>query len=104
MKCNPELVSAFLDGELDDVILEAVIKHLMECEDCCQTLSHLAQVRDAITDQVTVSDPEAMTQSIMMAIQNERILPVKHTLHDRLMRVAAPVARAAAALSPMKTP
>lgn len=96
MRCDPELVSAFLDGELDAVILELVVKHLMQCDNCCITLSHLAQVRDAITDHVTVQDPEAMTQSIMMAIQNERILPVKHSLQDRLTRLGAPVAKAAA--------
>lgn len=72
MTCNPELVSAFLDGELDTIILNHVTRHLLECEECRKTLSRLAQVRDALTDHYTLSDPEAFTSSIMTAIHNER--------------------------------
>lgn len=93
MKCNPELVSAFLDGELDSIILNHVARHLKACEACRKTLSQLAQVRDALTEHYTLADPEAFTGSIMTAIYNEQTL-TGHPPHPVTTRFSASVVHA----------
>lgn len=85
-ECNPELVSAFLDGELDQIILGHVTRHLMNCEECCRTMSRLVQVRDAVADQFTLCEPERLTQSVMMAIRNEKSISPRKRIWDKLGR------------------
>lgn len=104
MSCNPELVSAFLDGELDWVILGTVTDHLLKCDECCQTMGWLAQVRDGVSDQFVLCDAEEMTRSVMAAIKNETISPVYGTLRKRLKRFGIPVAVITAALAAMDAP
>ncbi|MBF0159101.1 MAG: zf-HC2 domain-containing protein [Magnetococcales bacterium] len=76
MSCNPELVSAFLDGELDTIILEAVMDHLLNCTDCRATLSDLAFAREVIAtisaERCLLPNPEGVTLSVMAAISNEK--------------------------------
>ncbi|MBF0461371.1 MAG: hypothetical protein HQL87_08245 [Magnetococcales bacterium] len=99
MTCNPELVSAFLDGELDSIILKPVVVHLLQCDQCCQTMGWLAQVKEGIMGYLACPDPEEMTQSIMMAIKNETVYVRHRRLFDRLRRFGIPVAVLATALS-----
>ncbi|MBF0126796.1 MAG: zf-HC2 domain-containing protein [Magnetococcales bacterium] len=90
-ECNPELVSAFLDNELDQIILGRVTRHLMHCDHCCKIMSRLAQVRDAVAEKFTLCDPESLTQSVMLAISNEKsISPRDRGLRDRLLRFGLP--------------
>lgn len=79
--CNPELVSAFLDGELDKIILSAVTDHLLSCDSCRKLLTSLTQVRDSVSDCFTLRDPETFTLSVMTAIANDRVA-VRATAHD----------------------
>ncbi|MBF0284724.1 MAG: zf-HC2 domain-containing protein [Magnetococcales bacterium] len=102
MSCNPELVSAFLDGELDEVIRDAVISHLMRCETCCQVLGKLSQVRDAFLGPWVLPDPDAFTSLVMTAITGSRgeASSRRDTLLSHpLVRFGAPAALAAAAVS-----
>ncbi len=71
MNCNPELVSAFLDRELETIILNEVLSHLLECESCCKILSQLVQVRDLISGKQILPDPEKTAMSVMSAICND---------------------------------
>ncbi|MEO5332612.1 MAG: hypothetical protein H7839_11355 [Magnetococcus sp. YQC-5] len=71
-ECNPELVSAFLDNELDRIIVGRFTRHLLDCDHCCQTMSRLVQVRDAVAEKFALCEPETLTQSVMMAICNEK--------------------------------
>ncbi|MBF0180678.1 MAG: hypothetical protein HQM03_11710 [Magnetococcales bacterium] len=81
-ECNPELVSAFLDDELDQIIVGMVARHLVQCDHCRKTMSRLAQVRDAVAEKFAWCDPEEMTRSVMMAISNEK----SHSPRDRVSR------------------
>ncbi|MBF0401462.1 MAG: hypothetical protein HQL80_07130 [Magnetococcales bacterium] len=100
MTCNPELVSAFLDGELEPIILPPVVAHLLKCDHCCQTMSWLAQVKDSLAEgQLMWQDPEEMTQSIMGAIRNEKIFVGHKRLIDRLRAFGVPMAMIATALT-----
>lgn len=73
MGCNPELISAFLDSELDSVILTEVMDHLLRCEECGLVLNKLATVKSAVSDRFFLPDPEDLTGSVMSAISNERM-------------------------------
>ncbi|MBF0369607.1 MAG: hypothetical protein HQL52_09150 [Magnetococcales bacterium] len=99
MSCNPELVSAFIDGELDNIIVNSVTKHLLKCDSCCHMMSRLAQVRDVVSDKFTLPDPEGLTASVMAAINNEKITSNEDILRRRLIRFGVPAAIAAAAIA-----
>ncbi len=89
-ECNPELVSAFLDDELDKIIIGHVTKHLLYCDDCCTTMSRLVQVRDAVANVFALCEPEALTQSVMLAIRNEKSTSPRDRMQDRLLRFGIP--------------
>jgi len=99
MSCNPELVSAFIDGELESVIIGAVTTHLLECDDCCRTMSRLALVQGAVSEKFALCHPEDLTRSVMSAISNEKITPPKSRLHKRLVRFGVPAILVASLLS-----
>ena len=69
--CNPELVSAYLDNELDDIIVEKVTDHLIKCENCKKLLGVLTQVRDSLTDSFSLKDSDGVTSSVMASIEQE---------------------------------
>ncbi|MBF0142544.1 MAG: zf-HC2 domain-containing protein [Magnetococcales bacterium] len=75
MACDPELVSAFLDGELDAIIVGRVTDHLLECEECYRAMTRLAWVRDIMVDGRVLDDPAGLTRSVMAAISNEKVEP-----------------------------
>ena len=100
MTCNPELVSAFLDGELEPIILQPVVVHLLHCDDCCQVMGWLAQVKESIRmGELLWQDPDEITHAIMGAIKNEKIYLGHKRLFDRLRRFGVPVLLIATALS-----
>ncbi len=99
MSCNPELVSAFLDGELEPIILKPVVVHLLRCDHCCQTMGWLAQVKSKVAGYPDWSDPEEQTQSIMGAIKNEKVYTGRQRLFGRLRRFGVPAILIAAALA-----
>lgn len=89
--CNPELVSAFLDNELDTIIVGHVARHLIHCDHCCRTMGRLAQIRDLLAGHLPWMEPDAFTQAVMMAIHNDRIVPPRERLRDRLLRFGIPL-------------
>ncbi|MEO5377742.1 MAG: zf-HC2 domain-containing protein [Magnetococcus sp. DMHC-6] len=101
MGCNPELVSAFLDGELDKVILKKVTQHLVDCPACRQVMGHLALIKDVIGNRYTIRDAEAFTQSVMAVIQNEKVVPLRERFYQRLLRNGVPMVVAALLASSM---
>ncbi|MBF0184246.1 MAG: zf-HC2 domain-containing protein [Magnetococcales bacterium] len=101
MACNPELVSAFLDGELETVILRPVVAHLLQCDHCCQTMGWLAQVKEGVAGNPHWYDAEDLTQSIMGAIRNEKVFSSHQRIFDRLRRFGVPAVFIATALSGM---
>ncbi|ABK44312.1 putative transmembrane anti-sigma factor [Magnetococcus marinus MC-1] len=70
MECNPELVSAFLDGELEPVIRDAFIEHLLVCPECQILLAALGQLKGYMSGSCALDNPEDLTQRIMMTIHN----------------------------------
>ncbi|MBF0438895.1 MAG: hypothetical protein HQL93_07205 [Magnetococcales bacterium] len=90
-ECNPELVSAFLDNELERIIIGRVAKHLLHCDHCCHTMSRLASVRDAVSEQFALCEPELLTQSVMMAIRNEKSTSPRDRMRDKLLRFGIPL-------------
>lgn len=99
MKCNPELVSAFLDGELDEILVKPLVDHLVDCENCKQLLSKLASARDAMAESFHFPDPESMTSRIMGALEETVMAPSRGGFQSQLLRYGAPAAVAAAALA-----
>lgn len=103
MTCNPELVSAFVDGELEQIILQPVVTHLLKCDTCCQTMGWLVQVKDSVAGHYSHysigQDPEEMTRSIMGVIKNEKIYVGHKRLIDRLRRFGVPTAMLVALLA-----
>lgn len=75
MACNPELVSAFLDNELDQVIVGTVTEHLLSCDECVRTMTRLAAVKVVVTDRFMVHNPEDLALSVMNVLTNDRIAP-----------------------------
>ncbi|MEO5363967.1 MAG: zf-HC2 domain-containing protein [Magnetococcus sp. DMHC-8] len=99
MSCDPELVSAFLDGELDPIIVNPVVAHLLQCDNCCQTMGWLAQVKHGVAGHAVWQDPEEMTQSIMGLIRNEKVYTGRRRLFDRLRRFGVPTVLLVTALA-----
>ncbi|MBF0161653.1 MAG: zf-HC2 domain-containing protein [Magnetococcales bacterium] len=100
MSCNPELVSAFLDGELEPIIVRPVLTHLLRCDDCCQTMGWLAQIKETIAVGTLLwQDPEEMTRTIMGAIRNEKVYTGRSGLFGRLRRFGVPAVLIAGALA-----
>lgn len=92
MSCNQELVSAFLDGELDTVILKKVTRHLLECNGCCQSLTSMAQASDSLREHYLIPDPEGFTLSVMNAISNEKVHRPRSLLRRKLVQYGLPAA------------
>jgi hypothetical protein len=99
MSCNPELVSAFIDGELESVIIGTVTNHLLRCDDCCQAMGRLAMVQGAVAEKYALCHPEDLTQSIMSAISNDKITPSHSPLYKRLVSFGVPALMVASLLS-----
>ncbi|MBF0138385.1 MAG: zf-HC2 domain-containing protein [Magnetococcus sp. DMHC-1] len=72
MHCDHELISAYLDGELDELLLDSVTSHLLDCQACCHKFSDLARARDAIQKKCLVPDPEGVISSVMAAIDENK--------------------------------
>ncbi|MBF0434086.1 MAG: zf-HC2 domain-containing protein [Magnetococcales bacterium] len=87
MSCNPELVSAFLDNELDSVIVGAVTEHLLSCDDCVQTMTRLAAVKAVMSDKFMVHDPEGLTLSVMNVVTNDRTAPPSNGMMSFLKKL-----------------
>ncbi|MBF0153088.1 MAG: sigma-E factor negative regulatory protein [Magnetococcales bacterium] len=72
MSCNHEMISAYLDGELDAGLLDSVTSHLLNCPACCRQFSDLALARDAIQKNCLIPDPEGVISSVMAAIDQNK--------------------------------
>ena len=68
MKCQPELVSALLDDELERAMQARVVRHLLQCPHCRQRLATLGLARELPGGKLWPFDPEALTKAIMKKI------------------------------------
>ncbi|MBF0176842.1 MAG: zf-HC2 domain-containing protein [Magnetococcales bacterium] len=75
MRCDHELISAYLDGELDAALLDSVTSHLLDCPECGRQFSALAQARDAIQKNCLIPDPEGVIASVMAVIDQKSSSP-----------------------------
>ncbi|MBF0357775.1 MAG: hypothetical protein HQL70_04150 [Magnetococcales bacterium] len=99
MSCDPELVSAFIDGELESVIIGSVTKHLLKCDKCCKTMGRMAMVQEAVSEKYALCYPEELTNSIMSAISNEKITQSHSLLYKRLISFGVPALLVSSLLS-----
>jgi hypothetical protein len=99
MSCDPELVSAFIDVELESVIIGSVTTHLLKCDKCCKTMGRLAMVQGAVAEQFALCHPEDLTSSIMSAISNEKITQSHNMLYKRLVAFGVPALLVSSLLS-----
>ncbi|MEO5347154.1 MAG: hypothetical protein H7834_12360 [Magnetococcus sp. YQC-9] len=95
--CNPELVSAFLDSELDRIIVGHVARHLIGCDHCCRTMGRMAQLRELMCgeEEMPWFESDAFTESVMLAIRNEKSTTPRDrqrdSVRDRLLRFGIPL-------------
>lgn len=87
-ECEPELVSAFLDEELDHGSSDSLTSHLLQCDHCCETMGWMAQIRGGIAGNFFLCDPEEVTQSVMMAIKNEKVATDPNPVSQRMWHVS----------------
>jgi len=67
-----EMISAYLDNELDHASLAALNTHLLSCENCRNTLVELNQIQDS-TKLLCVEPPSNLHSSIMNRIEGQKI-------------------------------
>lgn len=75
------LISARLDGALTPQEEQRLREHLAECADCRRTAAQLEKLHRALMTLPPVEVPEGLTDRIMAAVEQEKIvpLPVKKT-------------------------
>lgn len=66
-----ELLSALLDGELDDAARERVLAHLSECETCRTYFAELTAMRDALGDMEPIEPPADFAQGVLTRLHEE---------------------------------
>lgn len=95
MKCarSQELLSAFLDRELNEAASSALRAHLAACESCAQELEALQQVKLALRNIPAPRCPDSVWQSLSVKIAQEP-MPV---LPRRRAPLVSPVWAVAAA-------
>ncbi|MBF0622139.1 MAG: hypothetical protein HQL54_09445 [Magnetococcales bacterium] len=96
MSCNPELVSAYLDGEVEDILAKPLTDHLLKCDHCQQMLARLARIKDSIAENFQLPDPEGLTSSVMSAL--DASVTTTEKSRPSLVRYGIPAALTAAAI------
>jgi negative regulator of sigma E activity len=69
--CDPELVSALVDGEADDHDTEAALRHLTACSDCQELFDRYSAVRSMVRGEVGAPAPEGLAERIGAAVAAE---------------------------------
>lgn len=69
--CDPELVSALVDGEVDDHDTEAALRHLTACRDCQELFERYNAVRSMIRGEMSSPAPAGLADRISAAVATE---------------------------------
>jgi anti-sigma factor RsiW len=70
--CSEEVLSAYLDGDLEAEVAGATAEHLAECEVCRQSLADVRAVRDAAPAMEELVPPDRVWRAIRDRIQGSR--------------------------------
>mgnify|MGYP000323607055 CR=1 FL=1 len=65
--CDPEFVSALVDGEVDDHDTEAALRHLTACRDCQELFERYNAVRSMIRGEMSTPAPAGLADRISAA-------------------------------------
>jgi anti-sigma factor RsiW len=79
--CSEEILSAYLDGDLEAEASGTTAEHLAECEVCRKSLAQVRAIRDAAPGMEQLMPPERMWGEIRARIDGAR------TQRSRLMRL-----------------
>ena len=79
--CSEEILSAYLDGDLDSEASGKTAEHLAECEVCRKSLAQVRAIRDAAPAMEQLVPPERMWSAIQDRIHSHR------TRRSRLTRL-----------------
>jgi hypothetical protein len=70
--CSEEILSAYLDGDLDAEASGTTAEHLAECEVCRHSLAQVRAIRDAAPGMEQLVPPERVWDSIQDRIHRSR--------------------------------
>ena len=90
--CSEEILSAYLDGDLESEAAGTTAEHLAECEVCRQTLAQVRAVRDAAPGMEQLVPPDRVWGAIQDRIHGSRTRSRQLT---RLFWVGVPALAAA---------
>lgn len=66
---DKELLSALLDGELNDAERDAALTHLGECADCRAYFAELTALHDALGDMDEIDVPDGFAEGVMARLR-----------------------------------
>lgn len=90
MTCSPELLAAYLDGELDATQIATVEQHLSGCQNCSEEYARLLQQKEAIRQTLPYYNaPPELHQSVRKALRELERKPAPRELPWRWMSIAA---------------
>jgi anti-sigma factor RsiW len=70
--CSEEILSAYLDGDLESEAAGTTAEHLAECEVCRQTLAQVRSIRDAAPGMEQLVPPDRVWGAIRERIHGSR--------------------------------
>ncbi len=71
--CDPELLSAYFDRQLDPDQLQAVEEHLRDCPHCAERLRHYQIIRDALP-ATEAQPPTDLAESVLGHLERDQLL------------------------------
>ena len=71
--CSEEILSAYLDGDLESEAAGRTAEHLAECEVCRRSLAEVRAIRDAAPGMEQLLPPERVRVAIQERIRGARI-------------------------------
>ena len=71
--CSEEILSAYLDGDLESEAAGRTAEHLAECEVCRRSLAEVRAIRDAAPGMEQLLPPERVRVAIQERIRGTRI-------------------------------
>ncbi len=70
--CSEEILSAYLDGDLEAEAAGTTAEHLAECEVCRQTLAQVRSIRDAAPGMEQLLPPDRVWGAIQERVHGSR--------------------------------
>ena len=102
MICDPnmnELMTKYLDGNLDSFEETNLINHIEICPNCAEEFAVYQEMLDSFSSLPMVEAPEGFGEAIMARIEKENIKPkVAFSWSDKIMMVSAGLGLGLAAL------